>query len=799
MSKRPIVMITISYILGILWGIYVKVIPLFLLSILILFIILLLRKRKRNKYIRWVKIKFPFSIIIIFFLFSNIGNFQTLRREKKYEMLYQQEEEINIVGIVASEIEEKGRIKQCEIEIIAGNGSKIYEGTKLYLQMIDTKQQNSKLEYGDLIQVKGKYKEPEIQRNRNGFDYKRYLKTKNIYGTIEVTENITKIKDKQKNFFMQFCYQIRSSIKTKVRQYMPEEIANVMIGILIGDTSEISEKIKKDFDKSNLLHILSVSGDHIGTLTIGIFFLINRMRINKKIGYFIVAIILFFFLFVAGFTPSVVRACMMGILSILANIFHRKSDIWNNLAFSLFVLLWINPFYIEHMGLQLSYLGSIGILLGNIRMTRTIENKSKNLDKIKRYIKDILKITIFAQSMIFPVLLFQFGTISTIFCISNLLVSPLMSIIILVGFLFYLISFLFGGIANILCFLLERCVRLLIQIASLCASIPFAKIYFISPGIILLFFYYLILISLLISKPKQKKRFARNIYFILILFFSIYTLNKVLPQNMKIHFVDVGQGDCTYIETRFHKRILIDGGGNYETGNYSVGEDVLLPYLLKNQIGYIDYVMISHFDMDHCRGLIPVLENIRIGKVIFAKQFVKNEEYQEIIETIKRRKIAVQLVKAGDKLNVDSNTEMEILHPKEAYSKQHKDDLNTNSIMARIKYQSEGKTIYALFTGDIEEKAEKKLIEENISLRADILKVGHHGSKTSTIEKFLEKVKPKISLIGVGKENRFGHPNKNVLDRLTKVGSDIYRTDEDGEIIIKINTKGKIKIETMIP
>ena len=154
MSKRPIVMITISYILGILWGIYVKVIPLFLLSILMLLIILLLRKRKKNKYIRWAKIKFPFSIIITFFLFSNIGNFQTLSREKKYEMLYQQVEEINIVGIIASEIEEKGRIKQCEIEIIAGNGSKIYEGTKLYLQMIDTKHQNLKLEYGDLIQVK---------------------------------------------------------------------------------------------------------------------------------------------------------------------------------------------------------------------------------------------------------------------------------------------------------------------------------------------------------------------------------------------------------------------------------------------------------------------------------------------------------------------------------------------------------------------------------------------------------------------------------------------------------------------
>ena len=155
-------------------------------------------KRKKNKYIRWAKIKFPFSIIITFFLFSNIGNFQTLSREKKYEMLYQQVEEINIVGIIASEIEEKERIKQCEIEIIAGNGSKIYEGTKLYLQMIDTKHQNLKLEYGDLIQVKGEYKEPEIQRNRNGFDYKRYLKTKNIYGTIEVTENITKIKGKGK-------------------------------------------------------------------------------------------------------------------------------------------------------------------------------------------------------------------------------------------------------------------------------------------------------------------------------------------------------------------------------------------------------------------------------------------------------------------------------------------------------------------------------------------------------------------------------------------------------------------------
>jgi competence protein ComEC len=250
-------------------------------------------------------------------------------------------------------------------------------------------------------------------------------------------------------------------------------------------------------------------------------------------------------------------------------------------------------------------------------------------------------------------------------------------------------------------------------------------------------------------------------------------------------------GDCSLIITETKKTILLDGGN---CADYDYGENVVMPYLLKHGIASLDYIIISHFDNDHCGGLKFILNNLKVKNVIIGVQYEEYENYRDILNIINNKKINLIVVKAGDILNIDKNTYLEIIFP-DTKSMIEENSINNNSLVAKLCY----KNTSILFTGDIEALAEEailKLYTNNLSeLNSTILKVAHHGSNTSSTENFIKIVNPKISLIGVGKNNKYGHPGLEVLTRLKSFKSKVYRTDEDGEISIKINRNGNIKIE----
>lgn len=233
------------------------------------------------------------------------------------------------------------------------------------------------------------------------------------------------------------------------------------------------------------------------------------------------------------------------------------------------------------------------------------------------------------------------------------------------------------------------------------------------------------------------------------------------------------------------KTILIDGGED---------NSILLPYLLDRKINKIDYLIISHFDSDHYAGIIPILGKIKINNIIMSKQSEESTEFEEFIRLVYKCKINIITVSARKRIVVDKDTNINILWPNETSIKTM--DLNDNSIVVKINY----KELSILCTGDISEDVEKILTDTYSEefLEADILKIAHHGSNTSSSLEFLKKVKPKISLIGVGKNNKFGHPTEEVIQNLEKVGSKIYRTDECGEISILVDKKGKTKIKKFI-
>ena len=269
------------------------------------------------------------------------------------------------------------------------------------------------------------------------------------------------------------------------------------------------------------------------------------------------------------------------------------------------------------------------------------------------------------------------------------------------------------------------------------------------------------------NKTKALKQKVRLKHFAFILVFVIalsFVIRFININDLKIHFVDVGQGDCCFIQTPNNKTILIDGGGS-EVGSFDVGKSTLLPYILDRGYTKIDYIIVSHFDTDHIGGLLTIMEELKVGTAIISKQGEESENYKKFKEIVNNRNIKVLVVNKGDRLQIENNLYFNFLWPNNS-KLVSENILNNNSIVCKLYY----KNFSMLFTGDIEEIAESEILKEynnNLDiLNSTVLKVGHHGSKTSSTQEFIEAVIPKIALIGVGENNKFGHPNDGVLERL---------------------------------
>ena len=549
--------------------------------------------------------------------------------------------------------------------------------------------------------------------------------------------------------------------------------------------------------------MLAVSGSHI-TYIISAFSILMEKK-NKRITKILTIIFLIFFMALTGFTASVVRASIMGILILTSGLVHRKSDTINNLGISSLIILICNPYTIIDAGFWLSFAGTMGIILLEEPINSYFQKFKICKIKPISWIINSFTITFAANIIIIPIMAYMFSTFSMTFWISNILAAPVMEFVTIYGFLIYFISIFLLPLAKFLGIILNFSLNSLIKIAEITSLIPGSSIYIKTPYLLECIIYYLILFLIFNWKrikeklennkilEKIKKNSYKYISIILIFIILTNTISNKIFQEIKIYFVDVGQGDSTLIQTIEGKNILIDGGGS-EFGSFDVGESILLPYLLDRRITTIDYLMISHFDSDHIGGVFAILENLKVKNIIISKQGETSENLKKFYEITNNKGIRTIIVKKGDIVEIDKYSHFEILFPKDNLIEDN--ILNNNSIVARFNSLN----FSILFTGDIEEIAEKRLCElysGTDKLEAFVLKVAHHGSKTSSTEEFLELVKPKIALIGVGKNNNFGHPNIDVIERLENMGSKIYRTDNCGEIIIRINRE-KLQIHTKI-
>ncbi len=571
-----------------------------------------------------------------------------------------------------------------------------------------------------------------------------------------------------------------------LEQILPAEEGGIMKAMLTGEREDIPEEIQELYMKAGVTHILCISGLHISLLGFYVEILFSRiLRCGRGTSTAATIILSTFFLLFTGITPSAVRAVAMLYILLLGRYWFCLYDRRTAIAAAALLILLSEPLYLWHSGFQLSFITVLGISIGAERIEDSRGRERKWFDGIK----ETFIISWYASVCSFPIVAYHFYSVSLVGVLANLVIIPLSGLLLGFGILSALLglfsipaaTFAAGSVYVILQIYERTCLLL--------TELPFAYILTGSPSLVTILLYYALLLFVLYYGEKKWSWLGGTVL-CTALWCSIFG-NRMFWKENTIAFLDVGQGDAAVITTYDQKAYLIDGGGIYgrEFGE-NTGAMVILPYLEYLGIDELEGAFLSHMDSDHMIGLLETLDALSV-KGLYVSDYPiilekDNKIFQEIVE-----KNSIPLYTVHNKeSSVDGS--WECIYPLKGISFMEKDS-NLSSMVLRYVY---GGT-RVLFTGDLPSLGEQLLLERGADFSAEIIKVSHHGAKGASTDGFLDMVSPEIAVISCGVNNLYGHPNEETLERLKRIHAQIYRTDREGSILVRLSPDGSRSIETM--
>ena len=594
------------------------------------------------------------------------------------------------------------------------------------------------LSYGDKIKVKGTLITPSKNTNQNTFNYQKYLYHKKIYYLVKAS-SINKIANNHN-----YLYTIKNTLYQKIDKL---KSSNYIKTLLFCDNT-LSKEIKESYRINGISHLFSVSGMHINFFVSIIYLYLNKITYNKRIKYLITNIFIIIYLILFP-SSSLLRSAVMSILYSINYLLKLKIKKMDILLLTLGVSILINPFIIYDLGYIYSYTITFFLVLSS----STLKKKSK--------INKIIYISLLSFLVSIPITIYNSYEINIISILLNIILVPIISIIILP---LTILTYIFPILDSIL-YLFTNTLE---TISLFVSKINITKIIFPKPSLLIIVLYYIIFLL----SYQSKKYFYLNIILLIIIYISPY-----LNSNFEVVMFEVGEADCHFIKYPYNKNtILIDTGKS----EYKIKNEII-PYLKSIGIKKIDYLIITHGDEDHIGGAITLINNFQVKNVILNKGTFTDLE-KELIKNLNKKKIPYQI--NINKINLSNHTICLLNNTK--YNNE-----NDNSIITYFTYQK----YKFLYMGDASITTEDNLLENYNLNNISILKVGHHGSNTSSSKDFISQINPSISLISVGANNIYHHPNKEVINNLSK--SRIYRTDINNMTKLTINSKGILKVTTI--
>ncbi len=628
---------------------------------------------------------------------------------------------------------------------------------------------------GQTICIRGELSAFERARNPGNFDQAVYYARQGIEGKVWC-EKVLKISG-ETNWFAEKLYEVKQNWKQMLSEHMGEKEGTVLSAMILGEKREMDVRIKELYQKSGIGHLLAISGLHISFIGLGIYKILRKGGAPFWLAGILSMGILGIYGAMIGFSVSVFRAYIMFVFRIGAEITGRVYDMLTALLFAATLTVLGEPTYLTDAGFWMSY----GAILGILFVLPKLQKSFGSYGKLVSALWSSMAVNI----MLFPVLLWFYFEFPVYSICMNLVAIPLMSILLGCGLLGSLFCWI-GPIGKLFFFVCQKVLVFYEWLGNVSSRLPFARIVFGRPEMWKVICYYLVLVFvlLLVSVAKRRPYLWWSVVGIFIFFMGVR-----FPKGVAVTMLDVGQGDCIYVQGEKGQNYLIDGGSSdvKEVARYRIE-----PFLKSQGVGSLDYVFLTHGDGDHCNGIREMIERqlfgVRIQNLVVPVNFGQDEMLVEIVKIAKEQGIAVLTMETGQSIR-EGTMKLTCLQP----SREEQLSGNEGSLVLELRYGN----FEMLFTGDVENKGEELLTKSVVSKSYDVLKVAHHGSKNSTKDVFLQRVQPKIALISAGVDNMYQHPHPDVIERIKSIGCEIYETAKKGAITIR--SDGNLLTISLLP
>lgn len=652
---------------------------------------------------------------------------------------------------------------------------------------------------GAVVAVQGRVSGFRQARNPGGFDARSYYKIQGLDFCLYNAEMIAQGEDF--SAYRESLCRIRRYFEGIFDKSMSEQDASVMKAMVLGNKSGLDAELKELYRQSGISHVLAISGLHITLIGMGLYRLLRKIRVPAAAAAFISILLMIAYGDMVGMSSSAYRAVFMFGMKLLAGVLHRTYDMLNAVALAAVLLLAEQPLYLFHTGFLLSF----GAILG--------------LGCLHEVVKEA---RVFAGGLSiflihFPIMLCTYYTFPVYSFVLNLIVIPSMSGVMGLGLLCLACGSVpiaplgdaLTGLAAWGCHLL---LKLFERLCSLSLMLPGAEWIVGRPDNWRVICFYAAVLFLYVShvyiqQINKRNAYRRNHielrvpfgYKMLLILTAVSMLSSRTINGFTIAFVDVGQGDCIWMETPTGHHYLVDGGS---TSEKNIGRYTLAPFLKYTGTARLDAIFLTHLDKDHISGVFELLEtgvgsatgnSIRIDRIVISEAAIRDEAYMELVTLCDANKIPLEYAATGDVIDSGDGLCITILHPEADYKT---DSRNAYSLAMKLVYTERHGAFGALLTGDIEADGEAAVADllAGQDWSCQLYKAAHHGSRYSNSEELLALIRPQLTVISCGEGNSYGHPHEEALERIAASGSAVLATKDTGAVFVRVRNGG-VRVE----